>query len=92
MSTDIGFKPSKKSYETISVLSLSNEKPREIWTPNLSSILILETLNVIFMSSIDTACILLKEDEKEKSPKIKVYAQLDTPFIGPGLRICFGKF
>ena len=70
MSINIGFKPSQKSYETISIQSLSNEKPREIWTPNLSSIPILESLHVIFMSSIDTACILLKEDEKKKSPKI----------------------
>ena len=66
MLINIGFKPSEKSYETISVLSLSNKEPREIWTPNHFSIALLESLNVIFMSSIDTPCILLKEDEKKK--------------------------
>ena len=88
------FKPSQKSYETTSIQSLSNEKPREIWTPNLSSIPILESLNVIFMSSIDTACILLKEDEKKNHSKLmRAFDSiiLDTPFLPQegffGLRI-----
>lgn len=82
VSINIGFKPSQKSYETISVQSLRNEKPREIWTPNLTSIPILKSLNVIFMSSIDTACILLKEDEK-KSPKMKAFDSIGHTFFCP---------
>ena len=64
-------------------MSLSNEKLREIWTPNLSSIPILESLNVILMSSIDTVCILLKKDEN-KSPKMRAFDLIRHTFLAPG--------